>query len=74
MLHDKSGGGSKDVEELGKVIGVNFKGDSNNSFNLLSRAGRKEWRAAVGGDVTGEGVGGVMGDNEGFIWCRSGGR
>jgi len=66
VLHYKSGGVSKDVEELGKVIGVNFKGDSNISFNLLSRAGRKEWRAVVGGDVTGERVGDVMGDSEGF--------
>ena len=48
VLHDKSKGVSHDVKEIGNVIGVNFKGDSNNSFNLLSRAGRREWRAAGG--------------------------
>jgi len=38
----------EDVKELGKVLGVKFKGDSNNIFNLLSREGRKEWRS-IGG-------------------------
>lgn len=64
VLYAKSEGASKDVKEIGKVIGVNFKGDSNNSFNLLSRAGRKERRAEVWGAVNGEGVGGELGVSE----------
>jgi hypothetical protein len=50
---------------LGKVVGVKFNCDTANKFNLLSRDGRREWRAAGGcesltGVVKGkEGVGGV---------------
>jgi len=47
-VHEKSNGAKEDVIELGKVLGVKFKGDPNNSFNLLSREGRKEWRSMGG--------------------------
>ena len=43
----------KDVKEICKVIGVKFKGISNNSFNVFSRVGRIEWQV-TGGDVNGE--------------------
>lgn len=32
---------SADVRELGKVVGLKFQGDKNNSFDVLSGAGRK---------------------------------
>ena len=51
MLHGEPDVVAKDVTELGKVIGVKFKGDPNNSFNLLSREGRREWRAMGGYEV-----------------------
>ena len=47
-VHEKSNGVKEDVIELGKVLGVKFKGDPNNSFNLLSREGRTEWRSMGG--------------------------
>lgn len=66
LAHGKAAEVAKDVKEIGKVIGVKFIGDSNNSFNLLSRAGRKELRAAGVGAVDSEEVGGSSGDGEGF--------
>jgi len=57
-VHEKSNGVKEDVNELGKALGVKFKGDPNNSFNLLSREGRKEWRSMGG-------VGGGMFEQEG---------
>jgi hypothetical protein len=41
----------EDVWGIGKAIGVKYKGDKMNRFNLLSRAGRREWRAAGGVEV-----------------------
>jgi hypothetical protein len=41
----------EDVRELGKVVGVKFNCDTSNKFNLLSRDGRREWRAAGGCEV-----------------------
>jgi len=43
-----------DVTEIGRVIGLNFNGDPNNSFNLLSKEGRKGWRAVVGREEEGK--------------------
>ena len=57
VLNEKSSAAQKDVTELGKVLGVKFKGDPNNSFNLLTREGRKEWRAA--GGVGGNSIDGI---------------
>lgn len=37
-----------DVREIGKTLRVKFKGDKNNSFNLLTGGGRREWRAERG--------------------------
>lgn len=65
LAHGKEAEVAKDVKEIGKVIGVKFRGDSNNSFNLLSRAGRKELRAAGVGAVDSEEVGCSSGDGEG---------
>jgi len=48
VLHDKSNVVKDDVKEMGKVLGVKFNDNPNNSFNLLTREGRKEWRS-VGG-------------------------
>ena len=53
------------MRDIGKVVGVKYKCETMNSFNLLTRDGRKEWRAA--GDIEfecGE-VGGSGGDVEG---------
>jgi len=65
LAHGNPEGVAKDVKDIGKVIGVSFKGDPNNSFNLLTRAGRREWRAAGGTKVTGEGVGGLLSEGDG---------
>ena len=51
-----------DVKELGKVIGVSYKGDPNNSFNLLSKEGRRGWGAVGGAEVEGGFVEGVRGE------------
>ena len=51
LLHGKKEELAADVRDLGKVVGVKFQCDSSNSFNLLTRERRKEWRAARGGDV-----------------------
>lgn len=51
MLHEKKEGSNDDVKKLGRVIGVSFKGDPNNSFNMLSKEGRRGWRAASGGEL-----------------------
>ena len=65
LAHGNPEGVAKDVKDIGKVIGVSFKGDPNNSFNLLTRARRREWRAARGTEVTGEGVGGLLSEGDG---------
>jgi hypothetical protein len=41
VLNEKSSAAQKDVTKLGKVLGAKFSGDPNNSFNLLTREGRK---------------------------------
>jgi len=41
----------EDVRELGKVVGLDFNCDISNKFNLLSREGRRDWRAAGGCEV-----------------------
>jgi len=51
LLHGKKEELAADVSDLGKVVGVKFQCDTSNSFNLLTREGGKEWRAARGGDV-----------------------
>lgn len=66
MLHENKNLAKEDIREVGKYLGVIFKGDNNDSCNLLTREGRKEWRAGRGnvfmegemgdGRPTGEGV------------------
>ena len=51
ILHSKKEAKAEDVREIGKTLGVKFKGDNNNSFNLLSREGRRELRAVRGSSV-----------------------
>ena len=48
LLHGNKKVATEDVREIGLSLGVNFKGDKNNSFNLLTREGRKEWRPGRG--------------------------
>jgi hypothetical protein len=63
VLHGKKEVVAEDVREIGKTLGVKFKGDKNNNFNLLSKEGRREWRAERGSllveseVVVGEGFG-----------------
>jgi hypothetical protein len=47
-LNGKADKVKEDVKELGKAVGVKVNCDISNSFNLLSREGRREWRAAGG--------------------------
>jgi len=54
-----------DVTEIGWVIGLNFNGDPNNRFNLLSKEGRKGWRAAAGREGEGESGGGSRSSRSG---------
>ena len=64
-LHGKAEGVAADVQSLGKAVGVNFQCETSNSFNLLTREGRRELRAAsVGANVGGvkEGFGVVVGE------------
>ena len=49
---------AEDVKELGKIVGVKYLCNTTNTFNLLSREGRREWRAARGSEVAGDVDGG----------------
>jgi hypothetical protein len=42
VLHGSSKVLPEDVTDLGKVVGLNFKGDNNNRFDVLSGVGRKK--------------------------------
>jgi len=39
------------VKDIGKAVGVKFNCDTGNSFNLLTKEGRKEWRSVGGGEI-----------------------
>jgi len=52
-----------DFRDLGKIVGVKFNCDTTNSFNLLSREGRKKLRAAGGCGMNVLGKEGVGGEN-----------
>ena len=58
IMHENKDVAKEDVTEIGRAIGLNFNGDPKNSFNLLSKEGRKGWRAAVGREGEGESGGG----------------
>ena len=64
VLHGKKEVVEDDVKVIGKTLGVNFKGDNNNSFNLLSKEGKREWRAGKGSMLMKDGGqgGGEMGE------------
>jgi len=49
---------SEDVRNIGKAIGVKYNCETLNSFNLLTKDGRKEWWAAGVSELGSEGVGG----------------
>ena len=49
MLHDKSKIVADDVRDIGKKAGIKFQCNTSNSFNLLTKEGRREWRASGGG-------------------------
>lgn len=65
MMHEKLEVVKADVKEIGLVIGVSFKGDPNNSFNLLTKEGRRGLRTAGGSEMEGEGVRGGRVEEEG---------
>ena len=77
MVHGKPKAVADNVKEIGKVVGVKFNCDTDNSFNLLTKEGRREWRAVSGGEMVTE----MLGDDEGVkvrclgrgIWRRWGG-
>jgi len=48
VLHDKKETVAEDVREIGKTLGVNFDSGKKCGFNLLTREGRKEFRAGRG--------------------------
>jgi len=58
IMHENKEVAKVDVTKIGRVIGLNFNGDTNNSFNLLSKERRKGWRAVVGREGEGESGGG----------------
>ena len=65
-LHGKADKVKEDVRELGKVVGVKVNCDTSNSFNMLVRGGRREWRAEGGIEkLSGKEVGfeGVAGES-----------
>jgi hypothetical protein len=62
ILNGKADRVQKDVRDLGKIVGVEFNCDTTNSFNLLSREGRKKLRAAGGGEMSVLGKEGVVGE------------
>ena len=41
VLHGSDKAMSEDVRGIGKVVGLNFKRDKNNMFDMLSGVGRK---------------------------------
>jgi len=56
FLHGKPSAVVEDVRDIGKAVGVSFKCDTSNNFNLLTREGRKGWRVVGGGEVGHEGA------------------
>jgi len=48
QLHGKADKVKEDVRELGKVVGLKVNCVTSNSFNMLLKEGRREWRAAGG--------------------------
>jgi len=62
ILHGNSEVVVEDVWGIGREIGIKYKGDKMNRFNVLSKDGRRELRVVVGrntmkGEVEGSWVG-----------------
>ena len=66
VLHGNLKVVAEDVRDIGKVVGVKYNFDTLNSFNLLTKDGRKDWRAVGVSELGSEGVGGCGGAVE---WC-----
>jgi len=56
LLRGKLKVAEADVKDIGKTVGVSFNCDTSNSFNLLTREGRKGWQVVGGGGVGNESV------------------
>lgn len=58
-------GGNKaieeDVQDIGELIGVKYKGDNKKKFNSLSKEGRRQLRAEVGRILSKGETGGSVG-------------
>ena len=65
MLHGKSKVVAEDVRDTSKKVGIKFQCNTSNSFNLLTKEGRREWRASGGGELVREGVDGEGGGVDG---------
>jgi hypothetical protein len=60
VLHGKPEKVAEDVRGIGRAVGVSYECDTKNSFDLLTKKGRREWRdTEVGKVVSGE-VGGKV--------------
>jgi len=57
LVHGKPRAVVDDVKEIGMTVGLKFNCDTMNSFNLLTKEGRRVWRAAGGGEVVREFMG-----------------
>jgi hypothetical protein len=53
LVRGKSDNVVEDVKEIGRVVGVTYECETKNCFNLLTKEGRREWRATGGKEVNG---------------------
>ena len=63
VLHGKKEEVEVDVRAVGKAVGLHYHCDTTNSFQLLSKEGRREWRVAGGCEIgcgKGGGIEGVV--------------
>jgi hypothetical protein len=51
VLHGKKEAVAADVRDGGKGVGLQYQCDTTNSFKLLSKEGRREWRAEGGCEI-----------------------
>jgi hypothetical protein len=51
VLHGRKETVAADVRDVGKVVGLHYQCDTTNSFKLLSKEGRREWRVAGGCEI-----------------------
>lgn len=62
ILHGNSNMVKEDIKVIGKKVGIKYQCDTSNSFNLLTREGRKGRRPPSGGEDMHEGGEGDEGD------------